>query len=90
MYIQEKLEKLYDGTDKPQLPSIAGMDKAEIAFRLTDTNKDGYIDKQEFEKMAKSLTKEKIDKVFENCDKNKDGKLDFSEFKEMMTTKKKK
>lgn len=65
------------------------MGKAEIAFRLTDTNKDGYIDKAEFAKMAKSLSSEKIDKVFENCDKNKDGKLDLSEFKEMMDAKKK-
>ena len=37
--------------------------------------------------MAKSLSKEKIEKAFEYCDKNKDGKLDMNEFKEMMKPK---
>ena len=55
-----------------------------MAFRLTDTNKDGYIDKTEFKKMAKNLPKDKLEKAFENCDKNKDGKIDIYEFKEMM------
>ena len=87
---QEKLEKLCEGPDKPHLPTVEGMDKAQIAFRLTDTNRDGYVDESEFEKMAKNLTKDKVKKAFVNCDKNKDGKLDFKEFKEMMDIKKKK
>ena len=78
------MNRLYHGADKPHLPCLEGMDSAEIAFKLTDTNKDGYIDKTEFKKMAKSLTKEKVEKAFEHCDKNKDGKLDIYEFKEMM------
>ena len=66
------------------------MNKAEIAFRLADKDKDGYVDRSEFEKMAKNLPKEKMDKVFDNVDKNNDGKLDFSEFKAMMDMCKKK
>ena len=83
------MDRLYPGTHKPHLPYLEKMDSAEIAFKLTDTNKDGYIDKTEFKKMAKSLTKEKVDKAFEHCDKNKDGKLDIYEFKEMMKSPKK-
>ena len=66
------------------------MNKAEIAFRLADKDKDGYVDRSEFEKMAKNLPKEKMDKVFDNVDKNNDGRLDFSEFKAMMDMCKKK
>ena len=66
------------------------MNKAEIAFRLADKDKDGYVDRSEFEKMAKNLPKEKMGKVFDNVDKNNDGKLDFSEFKAMMDMCKKK
>ena len=42
------MNRLFGGTDKPHLPCLEGMDSAEIAFKLTDTNKDGYIDKTEF------------------------------------------
>ena len=84
---QEKMNKLYQASDTLHLPYLEGMDTAEMAFRLTDTNKDGYVDKSEFKKMAKSLSKEKIEKAFEYCDKNKDGKLDMNEFKEMMKPK---
>ena len=66
------------------------MDKTEIAFKLADENKDGYIDKQEFEKMAKTLSKDKVDKVFQKCDSNGDGKIDYAEFKTMMDMNKKK
>ena len=66
------------------------MDKTEIAFKLADKNKDGFIDKEEFEKMAKTLTPDKVEKVFQKCDSNGDGKIDFSEFKKMMDMNKKK
>ena len=66
------------------------MDKTEIAFKLADKNQDGYIDKEEFEKMAKTLPKDKVEKVFQMCDKNNDGRMDFEEFKIMMDHNKKK
>ena len=86
---QERVERLQSANKSP-IGSIKGMDKTEIAFKLADKNKDGYIDKEEFEKMAKTLTKEKVEKVFQKCDKNGDGKIDYSEFKTMMDMNKKK
>ena len=62
----QKMNKLYQGSDTLHLPYLEGMDTAEMAFRLTDTNKDGYVDKSEFKKMAKSLSKEKLDKATED------------------------
>ena len=88
-YSQERVERLQSANKSP-IGSIKGMDKTEIAFKLADKNKDGYIDKEEFEKMAKTLTKEKVEKVFQKCDKNGDGKIDYSEFKTMMDMNKKK
>ena len=66
------------------------MDRAELAFRLADKNKDGNVDKKEFEKMFKNLPKEKADKLFAKLDKDNDGKVDFSEFKDMMDIRNKK
>ena len=66
------------------------MNTKEIAFRVTDTNKDGYVDRKEFSKLSKTIPKEKMDKVFDMADKNHDGKLDYKEFKDMMETQKKK
>ena len=88
-YLQskEKLDKLCHGDHKTHLPCLAGMDTAELAFRLTDTNK---VDKNEFKKLTKNLPKDKVEKAFQNCDTNKDGKLDIHEFKEMMKAKKRK
>ena len=43
-------------------PRDAGK-QAEIAFRLYDKDKDGYITKSEMEKLSKTLTKEQIDKA---------------------------
>ena len=88
--LKEKLDKLCHGDHKTHLPCLAGMDAAELAFRLTDTNKDGFVDKNEFKKITKNLPKDKVEKAFQNCDTNKDGKLDIHEFKEMMKTRKKK
>ena len=74
----------------PNLQSTIKKDKTELAFSLADKNKDGNVDKKEFEKMFKNLQKEKADKLFDHLDKNNDGKLDFSEFKDMMDIRKKK
>ncbi len=38
--------------------------QAELAFKLYDKDKDGYITKSEMEKLSKTLTKEQIEKVF--------------------------
>ncbi|XP_040579932.1 uncharacterized protein [Lepeophtheirus salmonis] len=58
--------------------------KAELAFRLFDKDKDGFITKNEMEKLSKSLTKEQINKVFARFDKDGDGRLSYAEFRKMM------
>ena len=44
-------------------PPIERQDKAEMAFKLYDKDKDGYITKAEMTKLSKTLTKEQIDMV---------------------------
>ena len=65
------------------------MGKTEIAFHLADKDKTGYITKNEFEQMAKQLSKEQVEKVFAKCDKDGDGRISYSEFSSMMAMKKK-
>ena len=38
-------------------------DKAEMAFKLYDRDKDGYITKAEMVKLSKNLTKDQVEKV---------------------------
>merc|ERR1711997_833974 len=87
---KDKMEKSGSDSRKPQLANINGMDNTEIAFRLADKDKSGYITKSEFEKMAKNLSKEQVEKVFAKCDKDGDGKINYAEFSTMMNMAKKK
>ena len=58
--------------------------QTELAFKLYDEDKDGYITKTEMEKLSKNLTKEQIEKVFARFDADGDGRLSYSEFRKMM------
>ena len=40
-------------------------DKAQMAFKLYDRDKDGYITKAEMVKLSKNLTKDQVEKVHE-------------------------
>ena len=42
----------------------AGQDKAQMAFKLYDRDKDGYITKAEMVKLSKNLTKDQVEKVW--------------------------
>ena len=66
-----------------------GMDSTELAFRLIDTDNDGYIDRSEFEKMSKKLNNEQIDKVWSKLDRDGDGRISISEFYKFMNKNKK-
>ena len=44
-------------------PAPDKVDKAEMAFKLYDKDKDGYVTKGEMNKLARNLTKDQIDKV---------------------------
>merc|ERR1712062_609212 len=56
--------------------------KADLAFRIFDLNKDGYVDKKEFKWMTTNskIDHEKVDLLFERMDLNGNGKLDYEEF----------
>lgn len=63
--------------------------KEEMAFKVLDTNGDGFVSRAEFERLSKKrLTKEQMDLVFVKFDKDGNGKLSFSEFSEMMNARK--
>jgi Ca2+-binding EF-hand superfamily protein len=48
----------------PQEPlSPDKVDKAEMAFKLYDKDKDGYVTKGEMNNLARKLTRDQIDKV---------------------------
>src|SRR5262249_59579970 len=61
---------------------------AQTAFKLGDTNKDGKLSKDEFEKLLSSLPRIKenpkaADFLFNRLDENKDGFLSLEEFKKI-------
>ena len=66
------------------------MAKTEIAFRLIDKDKSGYIEKSELHQMTKSLSEEQREVVLKKCDENGDGKLSYLEFSRMMAMPKRK
>ena len=66
------------------------MEKTELAFRLIDSDDDGYIDRSEFAKFSKNLSKQQVDKVWSQLDKDGDGRISITEFNEMMEKRKKK
>ncbi len=45
---------------------------------------DGFITKDEFQRISKKLNKEQIEAVFAKFDKDGDGVLSFEEFKKML------
>ena len=55
-------DKSARGGAGPSEPRDSGK-QAEIAFRLYDKDRDGFITKSEMEKLSKTLTKEQIGKV---------------------------
>eukprot|EP00090_Calanus_glacialis_P034359 TRINITY_DN5764_c0_g1_i1.p2 TRINITY_DN5764_c0_g1~~TRINITY_DN5764_c0_g1_i1.p2 ORF type:complete len:172 (-),score=70.32 TRINITY_DN5764_c0_g1_i1:84-599(-) len=59
-------------------------DKAQMAFKLYDKDKDGYITRAEMVKLSKTLTKEQVEKAFSKFDSDGDGKLSYAEFRKMM------
>ena len=81
------------------MDSWDGSSKTKMAFRLFDMNKDGYITREEFKKVAieletfkcklcfqvsKNLDVTQIEAVFQRFDLNKDGRLSKGEFRRLM------
>lgn len=60
-------------------------EKAQVAFKAYDRNKDGVISKREMLLMSGSkLSKEQIERCFEKHDADGDGFLDAKELENMM------
>ena len=59
--IVSKVETLFRKSS--QQSGAGGADKAQMAFKLYDRDKDGYITKAEMVKLSKNLTKEQVEKV---------------------------
>lgn len=70
--IFERLDKNHDGTLKPD--ELQSLDKGQRdkLLKAADTNKDGVIFKEEYEKAVRSR--------FSTMDKNRDGYIDKKEF----------
>lgn len=60
--IVSKVETLFRKSSQ-QSGAAGGADKAQMAFKLYDRDKDGYITKAEMVKLSKNLTKEQVEKV---------------------------
>ena len=60
------------------------------AFEVMDTNKDGYVTKDELKNLLKGLGEEVTDDVVEEminiADENGDGKVEFKEFVKAATS----
>lgn len=56
------------------------------AFRIFDTNSQGFITLQDMnEKFAELSVSAEAEKIFERYDKDGDGKLSYSEFRDLLT-----
>ena len=58
-----KLIQTFFRKSSQQSGAAGGADKAQMAFKLYDRDKDGYITKAEMVKLSKNLTKEQVEKV---------------------------
>ena len=80
LHFQMEQQNSVDGAtaagDKSQTGGAGGGGQAqqtkqtELAFKLYDKDKDGYITRAEMVKLSKNLTKEQVEKVFGSPSKN--------------------
>lgn len=80
-FFQSQMDKSDGDTMAGKREAIA---RAERAFKLFDKDNDGFITKDEFQKISKKLNREQIEAVFSKFDKDGDGVLSFEEFKKML------
>ena len=66
-------------TDDTPGHSAEEMAEAREEFESIDTNKDGFVTREEILEMEEVPEQEEIDEFFETYDTNKDGKVTFDE-----------
>lgn len=59
--------------------------KVHAAFNVLDSDRDGFVTKQDFKKKFHNLNSKQIDVVFNKYDRASNGKLSFVEFKNFMS-----
>jgi len=59
--------------------------KVHAAFNVLDSDRDGFVTKQDFKKKFHNLNSKQIDIVFNKYDRASNGKLSFVEFKNFMS-----
>lgn len=73
------------------LDSLSPEDEMMEAFRVFDTDGDGYITKEELRQVMQQLdpdmSDKDIDDMMKEADVDNNGKIDFEEFKRMMADK---
>ena len=84
LFLQTLYLQAMDERPPEERPKPDPAKQAEIAFKLYDKDRDGFITKSEMEKLSKNLSKEQIDKVFARFDADGDGRLSYAEFRKMM------
>ena len=75
-----------DGNLKKELRRIdsSKMDRVEYAFRHFDTNKDGYLDRNEFNIMMANVPKDQADRIFKSCCTSGQERISLHEFRAML------
>ncbi|CAD8171529.1 unnamed protein product [Paramecium pentaurelia] len=65
---------------------LVSIERIKLAFRMLDTNGDGYISKEELEDSMGFLEPEIWESFLKDCDLNKDGKISEEEFTNILVT----
>ena len=63
----------------------------DVAFKMFDKDKNGYIEREELKqmmtKLGEKLTDSEIDEMMKEADTDKDGRVNYNEFLAMMKPK---
>lgn len=94
----QRIKATIQRSSKEKESTISSLEDAqniEAAFKMFDTNNDGFIDTEEakslLEKLLKrSPTKTQLDNLFNTVDLDKDGRISLQEFSTMMNDRKNK
>ncbi|XP_040580016.1 calcineurin subunit B type 1 [Lepeophtheirus salmonis] len=81
----EDLRPKKDKKESKGSSSNEKMDKVEYAFRKYDRNKDGFLCREEFDEMMKTVEKEQADRIFKSCDTEGNGKISLEEFRSVLS-----
>jgi len=85
-----KNSPIFKKCDKNKNVSLANGNRHEMAFKVLDSNNDGFISKSEFSKLMRNMSMDQVNQVMGKFDNDSDGLLDLEEFKALMNRNQKK